>query len=93
MTFPIQVSLTVEESVQQYDLYVSESTHQYNLSSASMIGTSLYPMYSGATTVTPTRQTQVLSTGGFALAENITINPIPSNYGLITWNGSVLTVS
>ena len=25
--------------------------------------------------------------------KNIRINPIPSNYGLITWDGSVLTVS
>lgn len=25
--------------------------------------------------------------------QNIVINPIPSNYGLITWNGSVITVS
>lgn len=23
----------------------------------------------------------------------VTVNPIPSNYGLITWNGSILTVS
>jgi hypothetical protein len=49
--------------------------------------------YSGPTVVTPTEETQTLSTAGLALAQNITVNPIPSNYGLITWDGSVLTVS
>ena len=27
------------------------------------------------------------------MASDVTVNPIPSNYGLITWDGSVLTVS
>ena len=52
-----------------------------------------YPHYTGAVTVTPSRVTQVLQTAETVLLENITINPIPSNYGLITWNGAVLTVS
>jgi len=49
--------------------------------------------YTGVTTVTPTQTTQTLPTAGYLLTENITVEPIPSNYGLITWNGSVLTVS
>lgn len=49
--------------------------------------------YSGPTTVTPTRQAQVLETEGLVMGSNITVNPIPSNYGLITWNGATLTVS
>lgn len=49
--------------------------------------------YDGPTTVTPTQETQVLPTAGLVVAANITVNPIPSNYGLITWNGSTLTVS
>lgn len=49
--------------------------------------------YTGETTVTPTQSTQTLQTSGYVMEDNITINPIPSNYGLITWNGSVLTVS
>ena len=51
------------------------------------------PQYAGEITITPTAETQMLQTGGYWLADNITINPIPNNYGLITWNGSVLTVS
>lgn len=58
---------------------------------------SFYPLlpetYTGATEVTPTQYTQVLNTNGKMVITNITVNPIPSNYGLVTWNGSVLTVS
>lgn len=49
--------------------------------------------YRGEYTVTPTQYAQVLETAHLKLSENITVNPIPSNYGLITWNGSTLTVS
>ena len=51
------------------------------------------PAYTGPTTVTPSQETQVLNTAALSVYEDITVNPIPSNYGLITWNGSVLTVS
>lgn len=51
------------------------------------------PSYDGMTEITPSSETQVLETRNMALYENITINPIPSNYGHITWNGSTLTVS
>lgn len=51
------------------------------------------PDYTGPTSVTPSADQQVLQTEGLMLPENIIINPIPSNYGLITWNGSTLTVS
>ena len=49
--------------------------------------------YTGAVSVTPSNETQTLNTSGFYLKENITVNPIPSNYGLITWDGSTITVS
>ena len=51
------------------------------------------PVYQGATEITPTQETQVLETYGCIVPENITVNPIPQNYGLITWNGATLTVS
>ncbi len=49
--------------------------------------------YDGAYEFTPTQQEQIAPTAHKVLLENIIINPIPSNYGLITYNGSVLTVS
>ena len=54
---------------------------------------SSYPAYTGATEFTPTLGTQTAAVGGKVSMSDITINPIPSNYGLITWNGSTLTVS
>ena len=51
------------------------------------------PSYAGATVITPGAEAQVLECGGLLMPENITVQPIPSNYGLITWDGATLTVS
>lgn len=49
--------------------------------------------YSGSYEWTPTDEIQTISIEGKTASADIIINPIPSNYGLITWNGSILTVS
>lgn len=49
--------------------------------------------YDGDYELTPTQETQVIPIIGKTARHNIVIDPIPSNYGLITWNGAVLTVS
>ena len=49
--------------------------------------------YTGVYTVTPSAETQTLQTSGLRMLDNVAIGPIPNNYGLITWDGSVLTVS
>jgi hypothetical protein len=49
--------------------------------------------YSGDYSVTPTEQGQTLPTAARQLNANIVIEPIPNNYGLITWNGSRIMVS
>lgn len=51
------------------------------------------PDYEGSYEVTPQAEAQTLATANRAMREDLVINPIPSNYGLITWNGQVLTVS
>ena len=51
------------------------------------------PEYTGSYEITPSSQTQTIPIMGLKAAGDITVNPIPSNYGLITWNGSTLTVS
>ena len=56
-------------------------------------GISDRPAYTGQTEVTPSAEEQILYTANKTVLENIVINPIPSNYGLISWNGSTLTVS
>ena len=49
--------------------------------------------YTGSTDITPTADVQVLATQGKVIDSNIIIEPIPNNYGLITWDGSTLMVS
>lgn len=49
--------------------------------------------YHGSYDITPGPEAQILETGEHWLPDNIIIEPIPSNYGLITWDGSALTVS
>lgn len=56
-------------------------------------GSKRYEFYNGDYEITPTQSTQVLDTEELVMRDNVTINPIPNNYGLITWNGSYLTVS
>ncbi|MBQ9621208.1 MAG: hypothetical protein IJR41_04655 [Atopobiaceae bacterium] len=58
----------------------------------SMRGSHAAP-YQGAYEVTPSEEAQVLGTAQRLLLEDVVVNPIPSNYGKITWDGSVLTVS
>ena len=49
--------------------------------------------YTGEYEVTPSQETQTLNCAGLQMSENVVVHPIPSNYGLITWNGAALTVS
>lgn len=51
------------------------------------------PPFTGDYEYTPTMQTQIIEIADQRATQNITIKPIPENYGLITWNGSYITVS
>ena len=49
--------------------------------------------YNGEYSITPGPEQQTIPIVGKTARRNITVDPIPSNYGLITWNGSTITVS
>lgn len=49
--------------------------------------------YTGAYDITPASEEIVLNTKYLRMTDDVRIAPIPSNYGLITWNGTTLTVS
>ena len=51
------------------------------------------PYYDGSYDITPCDTAQVIHMDGMRAAHDIIIEPIPSNYGLITYDGSVITVS
>lgn len=49
--------------------------------------------YPGPYEVTPSSELQELNTVNQQMTQNVVINPIPNNYGLITYDGSIITVS
>lgn len=56
-------------------------------------GGAFFPRYEGAYEFEPNGTAQTVRTAGTVLMEDIIIDPVPSNYGLITWDGSTITVS
>lgn len=56
-------------------------------------GRATYERYDGEYEVIPSTEEQVLETANKRMTQNVVIKPIPNNYGLITWDGSSLTVS
>ena len=90
---PVPVQLNVEESINQFALGVSENSVQVSFGVSTQIVTSTVPDYDGPYDFTPSSELQTIETNGYRMTDNVTINPIPNNYGLITWNGSIITVS
>lgn len=88
----IPVTLTVSETDYTLEVSVEEG-----ISAALTVDTAIQLVdgdhYEGEYTVTPSATAQTLATEGLVMTQNVTIEPIPNNYGLITWDGSVLTVS
>jgi len=72
-------------------LVIEDSSSPFTLTIGD--GETEYPVYEGETVFTPTRQTQTVVTSRKVVLDNITINPIPRNYGLVTYNGSIITIT
>ena len=51
------------------------------------------PEYTGSYYFAPSNEIQTISIANQKATDDITIDAIPNNYGLITWNGAYLTVS
>lgn len=49
--------------------------------------------YEGSYVFTPTQEAQTIKTEGLKMMRDVVISPIPQNYGLVTYNGAVITVS
>lgn len=89
----VTVTATVTPSAVNATATVSDNIITATAGVATEIVTSDMPEYAGPYEVTPSRETQTLATAQMAMTANVVVNPIPSNYGLITWDGGVLTVS
>ena len=90
---PIVVPMTVAESTQQVSLSIAESIETFALGLATAIQVVTGEHYAGSVEFTPSAEEQVIHTEGLFVDDPITIHAIPNNYGLITWDGSSLTVS
>ena len=90
---PIVVPLSIAESVQQVALTIAEDIVPLAVGLATPIQVVTGEHYSGQTDFTPSAEQQVIHTEGLFVDDPIIIEPIPNNYGLITWDGSTITVS
>lgn len=86
------ITVSVAEQDETYSVLLTNE-YDYDVDMSSTITLINGDTYDGAYTFTPTTSTQIAQTSGKTLSSNITINPIPSNYGLITYDGSTITVS
>lgn len=87
------VSMEDLGSSHQVEMAETSSEIDARLKDVQIITKTYLDPYEGAYEVTPTQETQILPTELRLIERNIVVNPIPSNYGRITWNGTVLTVS
>lgn len=88
------ILLDVELSVEEYSFEISEEAAvDLDMDTAIVVNHIVGDQYDGPYEFTPTQETQIVAIELKTATQDITINPIPSNYGLIAWDGSVLTVS
>lgn len=85
----------MEVKIPSQKVCVSLKPEKFNISLGTQIAREYVERepYEGEYTITPSAEAVVLETTGLRMTDNVTVNPIPNNYGLITWNGNVITVS
>lgn len=93
MTLPIPIHITISEQPTQFNIKIKDASERVGVATSIPIITKVYPTYTDSYVVTPTNSEQVLDTTNKLLTQDIVVGPIPSNYGLITWNGSMLHIS
>ena len=76
------------------DMDVGSSSTTVGMSMSEAINVIIRPIELQDKSVTPTQETQYVTYDEpFTGLGVVTVNPIPSNYGLVTWNGRALTIT
>lgn len=88
----INIPMKVSVSGGAYSLGISKPA-DISVGLDTKIEAAITERYSGPYEFTPTSEPQTVTIGGLLAERDITIRPIPNNYGLIEWNGSTLTIS
>lgn len=89
ITIPMTVA-TYDETLPM-DVTSSEETFSMDIGAEYAIAS--VDQYEGSYEFTPSEQAQTISISGEMATRDIVVNPIPNNYGLITYNGTTITVS
>ena len=89
------IAIPMRVSVSSVNLPVSIGASKVGLPVGIGVGYQMIEgtVYEGPYEFTPTGETQIAHTADRVTIEDIVINPIPNNYGLITYNGRTITVS
>lgn len=87
-----RVELNVEDPGAAVLLIEDEQGAELEMGQPVIFGGGL-PDYEGPYEATPAPVAQIFQTRERVMRQNFTVRPIPSNYGLITYNGSVITVT
>lgn len=88
----MRVDMTVSTECLNHDMEVMTDRQTFDMSVDTAVKIASDP-YQGSYEVTPTRYQQTLPVTGMSMTQDVIVHPIPPNYGLVTWDGSVLTVS
>lgn len=81
--------IDLSEYVKWSDLEAISIEEINEITGAEVIG---YDTYDGAYSFTPTELTQTIEINGKLAVGNITIDPIPTNYGRVSQSGDTLTI-
>ena len=85
------IRMTVSRAAKDIRIAVERAERQISLEVNR--GGQYFPEYEGPLLITPGAQAQTIPTQYRVLMRNIVVGPVPSNYGLITYNGRTITVS
>lgn len=84
---------TVENANEIEFEIISDNQIDFGFDTQVNVTTSNIPTYDGEYEVTPSEESVTLHTANLAMLRDVVINPIPSNWGKIGWNGAYLTVT
>lgn len=91
MKLPIEVNVDVVETQHHIGVECAGGSRAINANVAAQL--LVYPPYEGPLTIIPTDEDQILDTSLKTMRGNLVVKAIPQNYGLISWNGSYLTIT
>lgn len=85
-----RIEIEVSEADENVDLGISENYESVGLKAEDVVQVR---NNQDKTVIPTTSQQMVMADSGYTGLGTVTVDPIPSCYGLITYNGSTITVS